>query len=373
MKSIKMILPILLALFVAACGAATATPEATPIPTVEADDTIIAEGKLEPIHYTELSLNASGLVTEVLIEEGDSIAAGDVIANVQSDQAQTLEDAQAAASQELTGAYQEFRDAQSHLDDFDVPNRFSGMTATEAIADSLEKLNVARAEFEPYKHLDAKQVNYAEPKVDVSELSPEELEAHYAMLEEHKYDNNRPVTGEARVKKKALDEAWEIYRIAIRWLELETNFQNAQVRLSNAQADYDALYDTDFSQDTAGLRALLANAELRAPHAGVITSLDLKASEYATSGQPVLTLADISKWLVKTSDLTEIDVINIEEGQPVTVKLDAMPDKEFKGNVLSISQSYSENQGDVVYEVTILLTDIDPSMRWGMTAVVTFE
>lgn len=372
LKAITVI--ILLGLFVTACGGSpTASAEPTPIPVVEADNTIIAEGKLEPIHFTELSLNASGLVTDVLVEEGDSIAAGDVIANVESDQAQTLEDAQAAASQELTEAYKAFRDAQIRLDDFDVPSRFSGMTPTEAIADSLEKLNVARAEFEPFKHLDAKKVNYAEPKVDTSELSPEELEAHYAMLEEHKYDNDRPVTGEARVKKKALDEAWEIYRIAIRWMELETNFQNAQVRLANAQADFDALYDADFSQDTAGLRALLANAELRAPHAGVITSLDLKVSEYATSGQPVLTIADTSKWLVKTSDLTEIDVVNLEEGQPVTVKLDALPEMEFKGNVLAISQSYSENQGDVVYEVTILLTDIDPSMRWGMTAVVTFE
>jgi hypothetical protein len=52
--------------------------------------------------------------------------------------------------------------------------------------------------------------------------------------------------------------------------------------------------------------------------------------------------------------------------------LDALPDVELNGNVFSISQNYSENQGDVVYEVTILLTDIDPAMRWGMTAVVNF-
>ena len=42
------------------------------------------------------------------------------------------------------------------------------------------------------------------------------------------------------------------------------------------------------------------------------------------------------------------------------------------GNVLSISQDFSENQGDVVYEVTVLLTDQNPAMRWGMTAVVKF-
>jgi hypothetical protein len=52
--------------------------------------------------------------------------------------------------------------------------------------------------------------------------------------------------------------------------------------------------------------------------------------------------------------------------------LDALPGKEFKGNVLSIAKNFSENQGDVVYKVTILLTDKDAAMRWGMTAVVNF-
>lgn len=373
MKSPKIIITILLALALTACGtAAAATPESTPIPTVEADDTIIAEGNLEPITYTEISLNTSGLVSELPVEEGDTVAAGDVIAVVRSENAQTLEDAQAETTQELTEAYKEYRDAQSRLDDFDVPARWNGMTPTEAIAASLEKLNVARAEFEPYKHLSEKMIKYEEPKADISEMSPEEVDRYLESLE-NPNDNDRPLNGVPRAKKKALDEAWELYRVAIRWLELESNFQNAQVRLANAQADFDALQDTDFSLDTAALRAILANAELRAPHAGVITNLNLKVGEFASDTSPVVTIADTSKWLVKTSDLTEIDVVNLKEGQPVTVKLDAIPGKEFKGNVLAISQDFSENQGDVVYEVTILLTDLDPSMRWGMTAVVTFE
>ena len=374
MKSQKLIIPILFALLVSACGSAQATPEPTPIPVVEADDTIIAEGKLEPIKFTEISLNASGLVSDLPIEEGDKVAPGDVLAVIQSEEAQTLDDARAKAVQELTAAYQEFRDAQSHLDDFDVPARWAEMTPTDAIADTLVKLNVAREEFEPYKYLDEKYLKYGENKPDFSEMTPEELDAYINYQEWAKYHlEERTTSGVPGDKKKALDEAWQLYRVAIRWLELESNYQNARVRVANAEADFNALEDTDFSLDTAGLRAILANAELRAPHAGVITNLDLKVGEYAAAGSPIATIADTSRWLVKTNDLTEIDVVNIEEGQPVTIKLDAMPGKEFKGNVLSISQEFSENQGDVVYEVTILLTDIDPAMRWGMTAVVTFE
>jgi HlyD family secretion protein len=349
MKYIKFLTLIVLALALAACGSATATPEATQVPTVVADDTIIAEGKLEPIHYTELALNASGLVSEVLFSEGDKVNAGDVIARLDATEAQTLESAQAKAAQELTTAYQEVRDAQYKLDNFDIPSDFTGMTPSKAVEAMLVKLDKARADFEPYKNL--------------SDRSLEQTQAE---------KNTGVVKGTAKIYKKALDDAWADYRKAIQWLELESTLQNANSRLILAQRDYDALQDPSFSADTAGTRAALANAEVRAPFPGVITNLDLKVGEFAASGNPVITIADNSQWVVKTTDLTEIDVVNVTDGQPVTVTLDAMPNIELEGNVFSISQNFSENQGDVVYEVTILLTDVDPAMRWGMTAEVKF-
>ncbi len=349
MKSIKLITFLVFVLSIAACGSTPATAEATQIPTVVADNTIIAEGRLEPIHYTELALNASGLVSEVLLKEGDKVAAGDVIASLESSEAQTLESAQAKAVQELTASYQEVRDAQFKLDNFDVPYDFSGMTPSEAVDAMLVKLNKARADFEPYKNL--------------SDRSLEQTEAE---------KNSGVIKGTAKNYKKVLDDAWAKYRKAILWLELESTLQNANSRLSHAQKDHDALLDLSYSEDTAGIRAALANAEVRAPFPGIITDLNLKVGEFAASGQPVITIADNSQWVVKTTDLTEIDVVNIAEGQSVIITLDALPGVELLGNVLSISQNFSENQGDVVYEVTVLLTDQDPAMRWGMTAVVKF-
>jgi len=351
MKKFALLTLTILALTLAACGAAPATAVATPIPTVVADNTIISEGRLEPVHYTELALNANGLISEVLKAEGETVAAGDVIARLKSNEAQTLETAQAKAAEELTTAYQEVRDAQFKLDNFDVPTDFTGMTPSEAVAAMLTKLDKARADFEPYKNINDKNLQLTDAQKRGDEV----------------------VKGTAKIYKKALDDAWARYRKAIQWMELESAVQNANSRLVLAQRDYDALQDPTFSEDTAGTRAALANAEVRAPFPGVITNMKLKVGEFEPSGQPVVTIADTTNWVVKTKDLTEIDVVNVKEGQPVTVKFDALPGSEFKGNVLSISKNFSENQGDVVYEVTILLTDKDAAMRWGMTAVVTFE
>jgi HlyD family secretion protein len=350
MKHIKLIIFFVLALSIAACGSAPATAAATQVPTVVADSTIIAEGKLEPIHYTDLALNASGLVSDVYFKENDKVAAGDVIARLDASEAQTLESAQAKAAQELTAAFQQVRDAQFKLDNFDVPSDFDKMTPNQAVDEMLVKLNKARTDFEPYK--------------DLSDRVLEQTEAE---------KKSGVVKGTAKIYKKALDDAWARYRKAILWLELDSSLHSANARLVLAQRDSAALQDPSFSADTAGTRAALANAEVRAPFPGVITDLNLKVGEFAASGKSAITVADNSQWVVKTKDLTEIDVVNIKEGQAVTVKFDALPGKEFKGNVFSIGEHYSENQGDIVYEVTVLLTDKDDAMRWGMTAIVTFE
>jgi multidrug efflux pump subunit AcrA (membrane-fusion protein) len=346
----SLVILIFLGLFLSACGSATSkatTP--TTIPIVKADTVITSEGRLEPMHFAQISLNASGLVTEVLSKEGDQVQAGQVIARIQNSQAQTLASAQANALQQLTIAYQAARDAQSKLDNFVIPGDFSGMTTIEAAQMTLDKLNAARGAFEPYKN-----------------LSDLKLQGGNQLIDTGVYRNT------AKMYKKRLDDAWVKYRKAVEWLDLESALETAQAQLVQAQKNYDSLQDPSFAEDTAGTRAALANAEVRAPFGGTLTNLNLKVGEFATSGQPVLTIADLTGWVVKTTDLTEIDVVNLSEGQPVDITLDAIPNTTLKGNILTISHNYTERQGDIVYQVAVLLTDINPAMRWGMTAKVNF-
>ena len=146
------------------------------------------------------------------------------------------------------------------------------------------------------------------------------------------------------------------------------------------QRTYDRLKDGADADQLAVLEARLDAAEagvaalsVTAPFDGMIASLDATTGSSIHAGETAATLADFSEWLVKTTDLTEIDVVKLEPGQPVTVTLDAIPAVELQGEILSIGQTYAENQGEVVYEVTILLDDTHPAMRWGMTASVKFE
>jgi hypothetical protein len=52
---------------------------------------------------------------------------------------------------------------------------------------------------------------------------------------------------------------------------------------------------------------------------------------------------------------------------------DALPGITLGGNVESISDTLEEKRGDITYTTRILVDEIDPRLRWGMTVVVSFE
>jgi multidrug resistance efflux pump len=358
---------VVMGLLLVGCGAAggQAAAPSTPIPTVVAENVIVAEGRLEPVHYVDIAFNASGTVSEVLVSEGEHVTAGQVVARLENSEAkqaevaraeeaflqaqQAFDGAEAAALGKLAEANEAVQKAQRELDDFDVPSEIADMTPRDALIYTQGKLDEARANYEPYRH-------------------------------------SQPNSRNAKEYKKRLEDAWADYNRAILWTTREANLNNALAKLAQAQKEYDtlsngsetgdkALAEAQFEAASANLaaaRAALADVELTAPFDGTVAGLKVKTGESVSPGQIAASLADFSGWIIKTTDLTELDVVNITEGQAVQIALDALPEEVLDGIVLWIGQNYSEQQGDVVYEVTVALTEALPNMRWGMTTVVKF-
>ena len=126
-----------------------------------------------------------------------------------------------------------------------------------------------------------------------------------------------------------------------------------------SQAEFDAIRagaDASSSQHSAtvgqqkaaaaqvrGKEAELHNAELQlsytniiAPAAGHISKKNIEPGQYVTPGQQLIALVGSSElWVVANFKETQLD--KIHPGLPVTIKVDAFPDKEFKGKVESLS------------------------------------
>ncbi|NWF79263.1 MAG: efflux RND transporter periplasmic adaptor subunit, partial [Chloroflexi bacterium] len=115
----------------------------------------------------------------------------------------------------------------------------------------------------------------------------------------------------------------------------------------------------------------LTNATLSAPFAGTVVQINLELGEQPSTLEPAIVLADMSAWRVETSDLTELDVVNVRVGDEVRLTFDAVPELNLSGIVTSIQALGKTYQGDVIYTVTVEPQAWDERLRWNMTATVT--
>ncbi|MGY2491472.1 HlyD family secretion protein [Cupriavidus sp. CP313] len=86
----------------------------------------------------------------------------------------------------------------------------------------------------------------------------------------------------------------------------------------------------------------LANTQVRARAAGLVTDLRTDAGQFAAAGNPVMTLIAIHDlWI--SAEMTENNLGSVEPGTPVAIVLDALPGRIFEGRVRSVG--YGVNVG----------------------------
>ncbi len=154
--------------------------------------------------------------------------------------------------------------------------------------------------------------------------------------------------------------------------QAQLGVQQAETAVTQAEAAV-----TQAEAGVAQAQAALATAEkalarmtLTAPFAGTVASIMVDVGELVSSGAPVVMLADFDEWQVETTDLTELDVVAVEIGSPVEVRVDAIDDELVMGTVTEVSQVSTLIRGDVTYAVTVKLDQSDLPLRWGMTVAV---
>jgi multidrug resistance efflux pump len=379
-KWMMVILLVGLPLVLAACGGQAETPTVQPAPVAEG--AVIAEGHFMPRDDLALAFPVQGKVAEILVSKGDNVSEGDVLVRL-ADREQA-EAAVAAAQLELVTAqqaydelvrnqgldraeaWQRYLDAQverakaerkwEELDLDNIEDRIEDRQAT--VSDRKEDLDDAQDEFDKYKDLDE---DNSKRKVAEDDLERAQEDYNEAV---------RDLEEETRVRdtvRSALDQAVGIEAEAKHQYELSAEGPNA---------DQLALYKARLNDTKAQLAAAeetLSNYDLVTPFDGIVMDIDVSVNEMVGPENSAVVVADTSQWYVETSDLTELEVVDVTEGQSVRFTADALPDVVMWGVVEEISQTYKLQGGDVLYTVRIRAQDVDPRIRWGMTVEVTFS
>ena len=379
-----MMLVVILALGLTAC-ANQQTPTTTAnsaVVTTTSSDSVVAEGHLKPAYGANLTFQGRGTVDTINVKIGDRVSKGYVLARLST--ASQAEAQLAATNLELlqaqqdldtlnrTGnanlaaaweAYQQAQiaraDAQKEWDDInptDIQNRVDDQQAT--VNERKKDLEDAQDEFNKYKDLD----------IDNSKRKSAEDKLRSAQKD---YDNAvaelESIQRESDSVRAALDSALAAEAEAKYQYDLSADGPNsdqlalAQSRLDNAQAQ------------VAAAESVLGNYVLTAPFDGVVADVAVRVGDQVGAESRAVSVVDSSSWIIETTDITELEVVNVAVGQAVTFTADALPDVTMKGTVTSISQSSYTSSGDVIYTVYIKAKDPDPRVRWGMTVEVTFE
>jgi HlyD family secretion protein len=186
----------------------------------------------------------------------------------------------------------------------------------------------------------------------------------------------------ARTNLKRQQELWKD------GLTTKEALERAQNELAAREADLRARVqeittrEQQIKQEQAGLattRYNLSQVIISAPMDGLITRRNIEEGETAVvgtmnnAGTVLLTIADMSV-LEAEIEVDETDIPNVALGQVAKVKIDAVPDREFKGRVTEIanspiqtSTSTSGQRQATTFRVVVTIDEAVPDVRPGFT------
>jgi len=288
------------------------------------------------LRQVELAFNNSERIAEVLVEEGDKVARGQVLARLdarrlrpQAAAAEAAVDAQKAAVQRLHNG-----------------------SRPEEIAQAQANVAMAKAD----------QVNADQQWRRLTTL---------AGLASGRAISQQDIDG----AKAALDMAQARLEVAQKTLDLSTIGPRAE---DIAQGE--ALLRANQAQLEL-LQRQLADAELVSPCDAVVRSRLLEPGEMVTPGRPVfdLSISD-PKWI--RTYVSEPDLGRLHTGMKASVSSDSFPGRTLEGWVGFISSvaeftpkavQTEELRPGLVYEIRVFVKDPQDEMRLGMPATVRLE
>ena len=291
----------------------------------KADRRVVAEGQVVPINYSALSLQQAGVVAELAATEGQTVKAGQLLIRLDNRDLRAKVDSAAA----------DHSRALANLAQTRAGSRSQEIAMKEALLEQARaNMDGAKADYERMRDL-----------LDKSAVSRQQFDqyqtAFFKSRGEWEHARANRDLALAGSRPEAVDvSAAEVAAAAARWQELAATF---------------------------------SQTELYAPFDGVVAFLDVKAGEYVAAGGVLVRMADQSRWLIRTDDLTELGIDRVRPGAAVKMTFDAIPGLELTGRVINIRAFGEKKRGDMTYTVFIEPERHESRLRWNMTAIVSIE
>ncbi len=340
----------------------------------ELRSTVTASGEVRPIRYIKLTSEVPGRIQEIYVNAGDQVKKGTPLVRVDPTQLESSREAQWASAQASLSDVQNARSTVAQAQQALVVAEVSVSQARQQVLASQTSVDRAQIDLNAAQ----RELKRASELIESGVASRAEYDAA-----RDRYDQAKVALDTAKanleVQKKAVDEAVarrdqqreavKTAQSSVRASEMRANQQQALLRGQSSQREK----ATQFS-----------------PLNGVVADIPTRVGEYAVAGlstTPLMTIADMSTINVEVN-VDETEIASVEAGQSVSVKVDALGEKEIKAVVVEknpLGVAKSDTQGGLSnrvnvqeakeFKVTIKLDELSDEvrdkLRPGMSATAT--
>jgi len=262
-------------------------------------ETVAASGKIFPTTEVEISSDVSGEIVELLIEEGDSVVAGQILAKINPD------------------IYQ------------------------SAVERGVATVNSAKAQSANAKaNVERNRALLVQAKAEITRIE--------AQISNTKNIHDRNI----ELKKDGIISDAEFEASLSNLRTLNANLESAQANVLSSEANIKASQETvkasEFSVKSnqaslSEMRSNLKKTTLYAPTNGIVSSLSVEQGERVVgtaqmAGTELMRIANLNAMEVQV-DVSENDVLRVALNDRVNISVDAYLDRDFEGVVTHIASS----------------------------------
>lgn len=312
------------------------------------------ETAVKDLDNLNVKTKVGGVVTDVLVEVGDQVSAGQEIAKVRDSATMTIE---LPFPADEADTFYIGQSAQVTL-----------YGSFETLSGKVESISGASEVQAGNKIVKNVTINVENPgAISEEQIATAEVGTSGSTQSgKFKYNENRSVNAEVSGEVVAIvnDEGSEVSSgstiIRLESDNVTNSVQSASDSVKDAQLSLENQYET------------LEDYTIKSPIKGTVIEKKKKAGDTIDSNAELCTIYDLS-YLKMTMNIDELDISKVKVGQEVTVTADAVQGQTFKGKVTKINMAGTTTNGVTTYPIEVQIEDTEgllPGMNVSTEIIV---
>lgn len=307
-------------------------------------------------HIVQISPKVSGNIVNVYVDDNQQVKKGQLLAEIDP---QDYEVKYEQAAAKLLAAQEKQRSANVNVNLTSITSEAAAQQADSGVNLAKSGVEIAEKQIAQAKaNLSqvGQDIDSVKAEVDLSKIEYDRYQSLYkkGVVSKQDFDKAATTYRTVRAKYNAVLERASASQAALQ--SAYANKESAQNQLSIAMGKLKGASTVSQQVSMSHAQLRVASAEIKqlkaaekqaklelsytkiiAPQDGAITGKSIEIGSLVQAGQPLFAIVPQKRWVI--ANFKETQLTDMRVGQPVFVKVDAYPNKVFKGKVDSIQSS----------------------------------